>query len=636
VNQWFSKAGIWLVVAFVLFTVFKQFDKSQVRGADVSYSDFMVQAKDGRVESVSIEGRQLKVTTRDKQFYSVYAPSDVWMVSDLLKYGVQVKAKAEEEQSFLLNVFVSWFPMLLLIGVWVFFMRQMQGGGRGGAFSFGKSRARMLDESNNSITFVDVAGCDEAKEEVQELVDFLRDPSKFQKLGGRIPRGVLMVGSPGTGKTLLAKAIAGEAKVPFFSISGSDFVEMFVGVGAARVRDMFENAKKHAPCIIFIDEIDAVGRQRGAGLGGGNDEREQTLNQMLVEMDGFETGQGVIVIAATNRPDVLDPALLRPGRFDRQVVVPLPDIRGREQILNVHMRKVPIGPDVRADILSRGTPGFSGADLANLVNEAALFAARRSARLVDMNDFERAKDKIIMGAERRSIVMPEEERRNTAYHESGHAIVAKLLPKTDPVHKVTIIPRGRALGVTMQLPDSDRYSLDRDRMLNTIAVLFGGRIAEELFMDQMTTGASNDFERATGIARDMVTRYGMSDALGPMVYAENEGEVFLGRSITKTTNVSEETMRKVDGEIRRIIDEQYGVARKILESNRDKVEAMTKALLEWETLDAEQIEDICQGRAPRPPKQPSTGNGSSGGSGTGAAPAATPAVGPASPSTPAA
>jgi cell division protease FtsH len=636
VNQWFSKAGIWLVVAFVLFTVFKQFDKSQVRGADVSYSDFMVQAKDGRVESVSIEGRQLKVTTRDKQFYSVYAPSDVWMVSDLLKYGVQVKAKAEEEQSFLLNVFVSWFPMLLLIGVWVFFMRQMQGGGRGGAFSFGKSRARMLDESNNSITFVDVAGCDEAKEEVQELVDFLRDPSKFQKLGGRIPRGVLMVGSPGTGKTLLAKAIAGEAKVPFFSISGSDFVEMFVGVGAARVRDMFENAKKHAPCIIFIDEIDAVGRQRGAGLGGGNDEREQTLNQMLVEMDGFETGQGVIVIAATNRPDVLDPALLRPGRFDRQVVVPLPDIRGREQILNVHMRKVPIGPDVRADILSRGTPGFSGADLANLVNEAALFAARRSARLVDMNDFERAKDKIIMGAERRSIVMPEEERRNTAYHESGHAIVAKLLPKTDPVHKVTIIPRGRALGVTMQLPDSDRYSLDRDRMLNTIAVLFGGRIAEELFMDQMTTGASNDFERATGIARDMVTRYGMSDALGPMVYAENEGEVFLGRSITKTTNVSEETMRKVDGEIRRIIDEQYGVARKILEGNRDKVEAMTKALLEWETIDAEQIEDICQGRAPRPPKQPSTGNGSSGGSGTGAAPAATPAVGPASPSTPAA
>jgi cell division protease FtsH len=483
-------------------------------------------------------------------------------------------------------------------------MRQMQGGGKGGAFSFGKSRARMLDENNNQITFADVAGCDEAKEEVQELVDFLRDPSRFQKLGGRIPRGVLMVGSPGTGKTLLAKAIAGEAKVPFFSISGSDFVEMFVGVGAARVRDMFENAKKQAPCIIFIDEIDAVGRQRGAGLGGGNDEREQTLNQMLVEMDGFETNQGIIVIAATNRPDVLDPALLRPGRFDRQVVVPLPDIRGREQILNVHMRKVPISQDVKADIIARGTPGFSGADLANLVNEAALFAARRAARLVEMTDFEKAKDKIIMGAERRSIVMPEEERKNTAYHESGHAIVARMLPKTDPVHKVTIIPRGRALGVTMQLPTEDRYSMDRTRMLHMISMLFGGRIAEELFMNQMTTGASNDFERATSLARDMVTRYGMSDVLGPMVYAENEGEIFLGRSITKTTHMSEETMRKVDTEIRKIIDDQYGVARKILEDNRDKVEAMTKALLEWETIDADQIDDIMNGLPPRPPKEP--------------------------------
>ncbi|NCV62031.1 MAG: ATP-dependent zinc metalloprotease FtsH, partial [Betaproteobacteria bacterium] len=438
------------------------------------------------------------------------------LVGDLVSYGVKFDVKPREEQSFLMSVFVSWFPMLLLIGVWVFFMRQMQGGGKGGAFSFGKSRARMIDENNNQITFADVAGCDEAKEEVQELVDFLRDPSRFQKLGGRIPRGVLMVGSPGTGKTLLAKAIAGEAKVPFFSISGSDFVEMFVGVGAARVRDMFENAKKQAPCIIFIDEIDAVGRQRGAGLGGGNDEREQTLNQMLVEMDGFETNQGIIVIAATNRPDVLDPALLRPGRFDRQVVVPLPDIRGREQILNVHMRKVPISQDVKADIIARGTPGFSGADLANLVNEAALFAARRAARLVEMVDFEKAKDKIIMGAERRSIVMPEEERRNTAYHESGHAIVARMLPKTDPVHKVTIIPRGRALGVTMQLPTEDRYSMDRTRMLNMISMLFGGRIAEELFMNQMTTGASNDFERATSLARDMVTRYGMSDVLGPM------------------------------------------------------------------------------------------------------------------------
>jgi cell division protease FtsH len=614
VNNVFSKAAIWLVIALVLFTVFKQFDTRQTRGVDMPYSQFMAEARDGRIDSVVVDGRTLRVRTKDGRNAVVYSPSDIWMVGDLMKYGVQVNAKPEEEQSLLLNIFVSWFPMLLLIGVWVFFMRQMQGGGRGGAFSFGKSRARMLDENNNTVTFADVAGCDEAKEEVQELVEFLRDPSKFQKLGGRIPRGVLMVGSPGTGKTLLARAIAGEAKVPFFSISGSDFVEMFVGVGAARVRDMFEQAKKHAPCIIFIDEIDAVGRQRGAGLGGGNDEREQTLNQLLVEMDGFEAGQGVIVIAATNRPDVLDPALLRPGRFDRQVVVPLPDIRGREQILNVHMRKVPMGPDVRADVIARGTPGFSGADLANLVNEAALFAARRNARLVEMHDFERAKDKIIMGAERRSIVMPEDERRNTAYHESGHAVVARIVPKTDPVHKVTIIPRGRALGVTMQLPEGDRYSMDRERMLSTIAVLFGGRIAEELFMNQMTTGASNDFERATALARDMVTRYGMSDLLGPMVYAENEGEIFLGRSITKTTNMSEETMRKVDSEIRKIIDEQYARARSILEEHRDQVEAMAKALLEWETIDSDQIDDIMAGRPPRPPKQSSSGGGSSGSS----------------------
>ncbi|MCD6682054.1 MAG: ATP-dependent zinc metalloprotease FtsH [Burkholderiaceae bacterium] len=613
-NNVFSKAAIWLVIALVLFTVFKQFDTRQTRGVDMPYSQFMTEARDGRIDSVVVDGRTLRVRTKDGRNAVVYSPSDIWMVGDLMKYGVQVNAKPEEEQSLLLNIFVSWFPMLLLIGVWVFFMRQMQGGGRGGAFSFGKSRARMLDENNNTVTFADVAGCDEAKEEVQELVEFLRDPSKFQKLGGRIPRGVLMVGSPGTGKTLLARAIAGEAKVPFFSISGSDFVEMFVGVGAARVRDMFEQAKKHAPCIIFIDEIDAVGRQRGAGLGGGNDEREQTLNQLLVEMDGFEAGQGVIVIAATNRPDVLDPALLRPGRFDRQVVVPLPDIRGREQILNVHMRKVPMGPDVRADVIARGTPGFSGADLANLVNEAALFAARRNARLVEMHDFERAKDKIIMGAERRSIVMPEDERRNTAYHESGHAVVARIVPKTDPVHKVTIIPRGRALGVTMQLPEGDRYSMDRERMLSTIAVLFGGRIAEEIFMNQMTTGASNDFERATALARDMVTRYGMSDLLGPMVYAENEGEIFLGRSITKTTNMSEETMRKVDSEIRKIIDEQYARARSILEEHRDQVEAMAKALLEWETIDSDQIDDIMAGRPPRPPKQSSSGGGSSGSS----------------------
>jgi cell division protease FtsH len=593
---------IWLVIGLVLMTVFNQFSAKQGGQTPMDYSQFYEEVKAGRIAEVVIEGRNLKAKTTDGKPVTSYSPGDLWLVSDLLKYGVKIKAKPEEEQGLLTQILISWGPILLIIGVWIFFMRQMQGGGRGGAFSFGKSRARMLDEATNSVTFADVAGCEEAKEEVAELVDFLKDPTKFQKLGGRIPRGVLMVGSPGTGKTLLARAIAGEAKVPFFSISGSDFVEMFVGVGAARVRDMFEQAKKHAPCIVFIDEIDAVGRQRGAGLGGGNDEREQTLNQLLVEMDGFEASAGVIVIAATNRPDVLDPALLRPGRFDRQVVVPLPDIRGREQILKVHMRKVPLAPDVKPDLLARGTPGFSGADLANLVNEAALFAARGNKRLVDMDDFERAKDKIMMGAERRSMVMPEEERRNTAYHESGHAVVAKLLPKTDPVHKVTIIPRGRALGVTMQLPTEDRYSQDRDRLLNTITVLFGGRIAEELFMHQMTTGASNDFERATEIARRMVTHWGMSDELGTMVYGENEGEVFLGRSITTHKNVSEATLQKVDSEIRRIIDTQYKLARKLLEDNRDKVEAMTKALLEWETIDAEQISDIMAGRPPRPPK----------------------------------
>ena len=603
-NNSFSKIAIWVVIALVLFTVFRQFDSRPAAQESVSYTQFMDDAAAGKINKVDVQGDVLHVIPDNGRPYTLTSPGDLWMVSDLMKAGVQVSGKAREEPSLLMSIFVSWFPMLLLIAVWIFFMRQMQGGGKGGAFSFGKSKAKMLDESTNNITFVDVAGCDEAKEDVQELVDFLRDPSKFQKLGGRIPRGVLMVGSPGTGKTLLAKAIAGEAKVPFFSISGSDFVEMFVGVGAARVRDMFENAKKHAPCIIFIDEIDAVGRQRGAGLGGGNDEREQTLNQMLVEMDGFESGQGVIVIAATNRPDVLDPALLRPGRFDRQVVVPLPDIIGREQILRVHMRKVPIGTNVDAMVLARGTPGFSGADLANLVNEAALFAARRNGRLVDMSDFEKAKDKIIMGAERRSIVMPEDERRNTAYHESGHAVVARMLPKTDPVHKVTIIPRGRALGVTMQLPEGDRYSMDKERLLSTIAVLFGGRIAEELFMDQMTTGASNDFERATAIARDIVTRYGMTSELGPMVYAENEGEVFLGRSVTKTTHMSEATMQKVDAEIRKIIDEQYTRARDILEGNREKVESMAGALLEWETIDSDQINDIIDGRPPRPPKVP--------------------------------
>ncbi|WP_298051292.1 ATP-dependent zinc metalloprotease FtsH [uncultured Paenalcaligenes sp.] len=601
-NNSFSKVAVWMVIALVLFTVFKQFDGRPAASDGVTYTQFMDDARSGRISKVDIQGDTLYVTPDSGRTYSLTSPGDLWMVPELVKSGVQVSGKAREEPSFLTSIFISWFPMILLIGVWIFFMRQMQGGGKGGALSFGKSRARMLDENTNPITFADVAGCDEAKEDVQELVDFLRDPTRFQRLGGRIPRGVLMVGPPGTGKTLLARAIAGEAKVPFFSISGSDFVEMFVGVGAARVRDMFENAKKQSPCIIFIDEIDAVGRQRGAGLGGGNDEREQTLNQLLVEMDGFEKGQGVIVIAATNRPDVLDPALLRPGRFDRQVMVSLPDIRGREQILHVHMRKVPLAQNVDAQILARGTPGFSGADLANLVNEAALFAARRNGRTVDMQDFEKAKDKIIMGAERRSMIMPEEERRNTAYHESGHALVARLLPKTDPVHKVTIIPRGRALGVTMQLPEGDRYSMDKAHLLNMIAVLFGGRIAEEVFMNQMTTGASNDFERATQIARDIVTRYGMTDSLGPVVYAENEGEVFLGRSVTKTTNISEATMQKVDQEVRKIIDEQYGIARKLIEDNRDKMEAMTKALLEWETIDADQINDIMEGRAPRPPK----------------------------------
>lgn len=604
-----GRVAIWVLVAVVLFTVFKQFDnRTDVAVDTTSYTQFMDDAKAGKIKRVDIQGRKIFVKPNSGSEYQITSPGDLWMVDDLRKDGVAVYGKAEEEPSVWTTIFVSWFPMLLLIGVWIFFMRQMQGGGKGGAFSFGKSKARMLDGVSNPVRFSDIAGCDEAKQEVQEVVDFLRDPSKYQRLGGHIPRGILLVGSPGTGKTLLAKAIAGEAGVPFFTISGSDFVEMFVGVGAARVRDMFETAKKNAPCIIFIDEIDAVGRQRGAGLGGGNDEREQTLNQMLVEMDGFDTGTNVIVIAATNRPDVLDPALLRPGRFDRQVVVPLPDIRGREQILRVHMRKVPIGQDVREDLIARGTPGFSGADLANLVNEAALYAARRNARLVEMIDFENAKDKIMMGAERRGMVMTEEERKNTAYHESGHAVVARMLPGTDPVHKVTIIPRGRALGLTMQLPTEDRYSYDDKYILNQIAILFGGRIAEEVFMHHATTGASNDFERATSLARDMVTRYGMSENLGPMVYAEKEGEVFLGKSVTKSQQISEATMQKVDQEIRRIIDQQYALAQKIITDNRDKMEAMAHALLEWETIDSDQIDDIMAGRPPRPPHQVITGD----------------------------
>ena len=632
-NQWFSKVAIWLVIGMVLFTVFKQFDTRAGVGANyLGYSEFLEEVRGKRIKTATIAEGQggteiVATTTDDRKVRTTATYLDRGLVGDLIANDVKFDVKAREEGSLLMTLLVSWGPMLLLIGVWVYFMRQMQGGGKGGAFSFGKSKARLLDESTNPVTFADVAGCDEAKEEVKEVVDFLKDPTKFQKLGGRIPRGLLLVGPPGTGKTLLAKSIAGEAKVPFFSISGSDFVEMFVGVGASRVRDMFDNAKKNAPCIIFIDEIDAVGRQRGAGLGGGNDEREQTLNQMLVEMDGFETNVGVIVVAATNRPDILDAALLRPGRFDRQVYVTLPDIRGREQILNVHMRKVPLGQDVSPGVIARGTPGMSGADLANLCNEAALMAARRNARTVEMIDFEKAKDKILMGPERKSMVMPEEERRNTAYHESGHALIGKMLPKCDPVHKVTIIPRGRALGVTMSLPAADRYSYDKEFMLSQISMLFGGRIAEEVFMNQMTTGASNDFERATALARDMVTRYGMTEALGPMVYAENEGEVFLGRSVTKTTSMSETTMQKVDAEVRRIIDQQYDVARKLIEDNKDKMHAMAKALIEWETIDAEQIDDIIAGKEPRPPKDWTPRNPSVGGS-TGGPTGGTPAINP--------
>jgi cell division protease FtsH len=606
-NQWFSKIAVWLVIALVLFTVFKSFNTAQTQSNRVAYSDFLEEVRNKHIQSVEITegsgGIDISARTTDgKTEHTTGSLLDRGLTGDLLANNVKFDIKPREEQGMLTTLLLSWAPMLLLIGVWVYFMRQMQGGGKGGAFSFGKSKAKMLDEANNSVTFADVAGCDEAKEEVKELVDFLRDPQKFQKLGGRIPRGVLLVGPPGTGKTLLAKAIAGEAKVPFFSISGSDFVEMFVGVGAARVRDMFEQAKKSAPCIIFVDEIDAVGRHRGAGLGGGNDEREQTLNQMLVEMDGFETNLGVIVMAATNRPDILDPALLRPGRFDRQVYVTLPDIRGREQILGVHMRKVPIGGDVNANVIARGTPGMSGADLANLVNEAALMAARRSGRVVEMIDFEKAKDKIFMGAERRSAVIDPEDLKNTAYHEAGHAFVMLKLPKHDPVHKVTIIPRGRALGVAFYLPEKDNNSPDKEYMLANIAALYAGRIAEEVFMGQQTVGASNDFQRATQIARDMVMKYGMSESLGPMVYAENEGEVFLGRSVTRTTNISESTMQKVDAEIRNILDTQYALARNLIETERDKVEAIAQALLEWETIYREQMDDIMEGRPPRPPK----------------------------------
>ncbi len=606
---------MWLVIAMVLMAVFNNFvPNSKTPERNIDYSTFIAEVEQGNVERVSIDGQSIVIRMHTGEYFVTHSPGDPGLVGDLLKNGVKIEAKAEEEPSLLMQIFISWFPLLLLIGVWIFFMRQMQGGGGRGAMSFGKSRARLLTEDKNKVTFEDVAGVEEAKEEVQELVDFLKEPSKFQKLGGRIPRGVLMTGSPGTGKTLLARAIAGEAKVPFFTISGSDFVEMFVGVGASRVRDMFEQGKKNAPCIIFIDEIDAVGRHRGAGLGGGHDEREQTLNQLLVEMDGFEANDGVIVIAATNRPDVLDPALLRPGRFDRQVHVPLPDIRGREQILKVHMRKVPLDEDVDPGIIARGTPGFSGADLANLINEAALFAARASKRLVNMEDFELAKDKVLMGVERRSIVMPEEERLNTAYHESGHTVVAKVLKNTDPVHKVTIIPRGRALGVTMQLPVEDRYSHDRNFLLSRIAVLMGGRIAEEIFMGQMTTGAANDFEQATDMARNMVARWGMSDELGTRIYGENESEVFLGRDVTTHRNLSNSMAELVDSEISRIINDQYTSAKEIIETHRDKVETMAHALMEWETLDADQIDAVMEGRDPAPPSSSSGGSQSGKGS----------------------
>ena len=573
---------------------------------EITYSQFISDVKTGRIGTVSIEGNSITGNHTDGTRFTTYSPetNNDALIGTLLENNVEIKGMEPNKNSFWAHALISWFPIILLLGIWIYFMRQMQGGGgRGGALSFGKSRARLLSEDQVKITFSDVAGVEEAKQEVSELVEFLRDPGKFQKLGGKIPSGVLMIGSPGTGKTLLAKAIAGEAKVPFFTISGSDFVEMFVGVGASRVRDMFEQAKKHSPCIIFIDEIDAVGRHRGAGLGGGHDEREQTLNQLLVEMDGFEGNEGVIVIAATNRPDVLDPALLRPGRFDRQVVVPLPDIRGREQILKVHMRKVALGDNVKANIIARGTPGFSGADLSNLVNEAALFAARANKKFVDMEEFERAKDKIMMGAERRSLVMSEEEKRLTAYHEAGHAIVGRLVPSHDPVYKVTIIPRGRALGVTMFLPEEDRLSYSKELLDSQISSLFGGRIAEELIFDKskVTTGASNDIERATQLARNMVTKWGLSEKLGPLTYSEEEDEVFLGRSITQHKAISDETSHAIDKEIRNIINKNYKRSEQILKKNIDKLHLMADALIKYETIDADQIDDIMKGKAPRPP-----------------------------------
>nr|VFK13344.1 MAG: membrane protease FtsH catalytic subunit [Candidatus Kentron sp. LFY] len=599
---------LWVVIALVLMSVFNSFGTQPTDLPKTEYSSFISDVKQGRVHKVIIEGRNIRGVLQTGDLFSTYTPEgdNRALIGDLLENGVVIDARPPEQQSLLMQIFVSSFPILLLIGAWVFFMRQMQGGPGGrGALSFGKSRARLLGEDQVNVNFNDVAGVEEAKEEVSELVDFLKEPEKFQNLGGKIPRGVLMMGAPGTGKTLLARAIAGEAKVPFFTISGSDFVEMFVGVGASRVRDMFEQAKKHAPCIIFIDEIDAVGRHRGAGLGGGHDEREQTLNQLLVEMDGFEGNEGIIVIAATNRPDVLDPALLRPGRFDRQVVVSLPDIRGREQILKVHIRKVPINEDqVDPAIIARGTPGFSGADLANLVNEAALFAARSNKNNVQMEDFEKAKDKIMMGSERKSMVMSEEEKKLTAYHEAGHAIIGRLVPAHDPVYKVTIIPRGRALGVTMFLPESDKYSYNKEYLESRISSTFGGRIAEELIFgrDKVTNGAAQDIEQATGIARNMVTKWGMSEKLGPLAYSEDEGEVFLGHSVTQRKNVSDSTASTIDEEIRNIIDRNYLRAEKLLQESMDKLHLMADALRQYETIDIHQIDDIMEGKTPRPPE----------------------------------
>ncbi len=597
---------LWLVIAVVLMAVFESFSPGESSRPQTDYTTFLKEANQGMIREVKIDSakNEIRGVKRSGENFVTYIPYfDDQLVSDLVKQDVRVLGEPPAEQSMLASIFISWFPMLLLIGVWIFFMRQMQGGGGKGAMSFGKSKARLLGEDQIKTTFADVAGCDEAKEDVSELVDFLRDPSKCQKLGGKIPKGVLMVGPPGTGKTLLAKAIAGEAKVPFFTISGSDFVEMFVGVGASRVRDMFEQAKKSAPCIIFIDEIDAVGRQRGAGLGGGHDEREQTLNQMLVEMDGFEGHEGIIVIAATNRPDVLDPALLRPGRFDRQVVVGLPDIRGREHILKVHMRKVPIADNVEPAVIARGTPGFSGADLANLVNEAALFAARSNKRVVAMEEFEKAKDKIMMGSERKSMVMTEEEKAMTAYHEAGHAIVGRLVPEHDPVYKVSIIPRGRALGVTMYLPEQDRVSHSKQHLESMISSLYGGRLAEKIIYgdEKVTTGASNDIERATDIARKMVTQWGLSEKMGPQLFAEEEGEVFLGRSSSKSSSMSDETARAIDAEIKDLIDRNYARAEKMLNDNIDVLHTMKDALMKYETIDAKQIDDLMERRDVRPP-----------------------------------